>query len=305
MVVRKSRSVSKKIPKKIKNMCKKFNIRLTTKKGSKRIKKTMCVLLRELKKKVKGRKNKFGEGEKETKKPGRLKRIGGAIKRNPGKSLLIGGALIGGIALTAVTFGAAGPAVAAGEGALLTGAAGAAGASEAVGAASAALTAANAAKRVGDIAGAAKHAEEAAKLASKGSSALEHAQTALSSAEKASQVIGQIKSVVPIGGEAVNQNIGEVQQNHQKAAEALQENVNTTNTQLNTIQQKANELLVNSVIKPSAFPSPPSGSFGKRRSYFGHSSTIPAQQVFNFGRGRMTKATAMKILRDLYRKNCK
>ena len=63
----------KTIPKKIKILCKKYHIRLSVKKKSKRVKKSLCVLLRELKKKIKNQKkskkrSKFGEGEEPEKK---------------------------------------------------------------------------------------------------------------------------------------------------------------------------------------------------------------------------------------------
>jgi hypothetical protein len=130
---------NKKIPKNIKTLCKKYSIRLTIKRGPKRIKKSLSVLLKEIKKKMKGtkgthfgkrRRRRFGEGEQplpegeqplqEGTKKGIFKRAatsiknkaiaaGGAMKRNPIKTTLAGLAIVGAVTVTAASGGLLGP----------------------------------------------------------------------------------------------------------------------------------------------------------------------------------------------------
>ena len=192
----------KKIPSVIKRLCKKFGIRLTLKKGGKR--KSLCVLLKQLKSKMKknnkiklrkSKKTRFGNII--TKVGGGIKSkaiaTGGAIKRHPVKSLIIGGVLVGGAVATVATFGAAAPAVAAADTALLASTATAGEAALTAGKAAKALKAAQAAKKAGDVVGAAKKAEEAVEKTSKVTKALGHVNDAMQTVSMATGVVSTIK----------------------------------------------------------------------------------------------------------------
>ena len=310
----------KKVSKNIKILCKKYSIRLTIKRGSKRIKKSLCILLRELKKKIKGtkstkrsnfgkrRRRRFGEGEENVavqgKKANLFKRAGSGIKNkaivtgnyakaNPKKfaAMVVGGVALAGLAAVV------GPALLAGGAAASTTAA--AGTTAVVGA-SEALTAGT----------------TALTLSKKG---LQGAQGAHTILEKEKQLSNAAKalSTAQKGLSAAAEGTG-------KALDAVQEGVNN----LEKVKQTLNQ--VKALVPNDAVQNAQDGlqeiekqaaqaAFGKRRkrtrfgeifknypqfgkSSFGHSNYTPKQQVMNFG---MTPKKAMEIIRKLYRKNCK
>ena len=288
----KSKKKNKVIPKKVKILCKKYHIRLTTKKGSKKIKKSICILLRELKKKTRSTKGtsfgkrqrrRFGDDEKPAEVEKNLSKWAKTkkfAKEHPKKfaAMIVAPIALAGIAVVAgpaiLTALSASSAASAGAGGALTAG------STALSAGENALHGAKTAKTLIEKEQQLSAASRAFAAAQSGfTSAVEGTQNALTAVnqgvetlQKVKETVGNIQNVVPTG-----QTIGEL-----------------TNVIANTPAfGKRNRSRFGENLKK--YP-----QFGK--SKFGHSNYIPAQQVMNFG---MTKQRAMKIIRDLYRKNCK
>ena len=243
----------KKIPKKIKALCKKHHVRLTYKKNGKKNKKTICVLLKELKVKVKkSKKSKFGESlpTDPVKKENYLKRKAKEtvkwVKANPKKAAL--GLIVGAGTAAAAAFAA--PILIAGGGIAGVTSAASAGLAGFSASGAAGLASAGAAlKNVGSMAG-------------KG----------LNSALNTSKQLQDLQSIPGVSD----------------AATALK-----------------NGMISPTELKDAIEVAPVVTPFGKRTK-FGNSNYLPSQQVFNFGKTKtVTKSQAMKILRNVYRKNCK
>jgi len=296
------KKLQKKIPKKIKVLCKRYRIRLSVKRGKKRVNKSLCVLLKQLKKKMKGtkrlRKSRFGEEDlsiegnaatlnERPKKKNIFKRVGGAVRRNPVKSSLAALAIVGGAAVMAASGGAlGGPAQLLISGALKS-------ASGSVGKLSGQLG------KMGD-----KVAENAKKVVAAAPNPAE----ALQKVQDTQQIVQTSKNLVgPL-----------IQHGEQQTVDAVQTAAETGEVKdIPVAATKESEAEAKMVAQLDATVEP--AAFGRRsrfgRSRFGHYSVVPyatnggfsSQQVYNFGnrKGKMSKAMAMKIIRNLYRKNCK
>jgi len=307
------------IPKKVKILCKKYHIRLTTKKGSKRIKKNICILLRELKKKIKGtrstkgtnfgkrrirQKRHFGEGEEKSaeveKKLSRWAKTKKYAKEHPKKfaAMIVAPIAIAGAAVIA------GPAILA------------------------ALAASSAAGTAGvvTVAGAGEALAAGTTALTVGEKALHGASTAKTLVEKEQQLSKTAKalSAAQKGLSTAAAGTGEALTKVKEGVEKLQEVKGTVDQIKNAIPPGKNieEVTADAKDVLNQLPNVPT-SFGKRNlsrfgenfkkypqfgkfkfgNSFGHSNYIPKpNQVMNFG---MTKQRAIKIIRDLYRKNCK
>jgi hypothetical protein len=246
---------SKKIPKKIKVLCKMYNIRLRTKKGKSYKQKTICTLLKELKKKMK-KGNRFGlkENEEEEvieKKPGYIKGkiVKGKkwVKENPKKAL----ALAIGAPLIIAAGVAAGPALAS------LGPFAAAGTSM-ISQGAVAAEQATLLIQAGNPKAALPFLKKAVPLLKKG------AETTGKAIEKTVNVIDKVKSASENAHEIINK------------AQQIKSSVTgpTDDIDIDIAPEQTME-----------------SKFGKRKLYR--------------GKGKMSKSMAMKIIRDIYRKNCK
>jgi len=311
MVTKKDKKV-KKIPKNVKTLCKKYSIRLTIKRGQKRIKKSVCVLLKEIKKKMKGtkgtqfgkrRRRRFGEGEGEGegeqqplqvqgKKANLLKRAGKGIvnkskaagraaKRNPGKALVAGLVVVGAATMAAASGGLLGP-----EAMVMAGTA----------VKSAGSVGAKFSGKVGDM---------GQKIVEKGAEASKH--VSLENINKLNDTVAQSKqTLAPVLAAAHKENKEEIKEAVTEAANvgatqgaaagaAAGEQVAAASTAFGKRKSRFGDCGCGKV-----YPQFGKSKFGK--SKFGNTSELGKQQVMNFG---MTKKKAMEIIRKLYRKNCK
>jgi len=221
---------TKKVTEKVKKICKKYHIRLTQNKNGKRIKRSLSVLLKLIKKKRKKnskkrkglnkKKFRFGlkqEQPEESEEPdefdlglpvqkksfltrsrekviGGAKSLGGAIKRNPIKATVAGLAIVGAAAVTAASGGLLGPAAAGMVASGLTTASAAVGSSAAT-IAAAAGPAISVVKGVGGkVAGVVSKA--GGKALDAGGKALDAGGKALDAVEKVKSVTGKLPKQV-------------------------------------------------------------------------------------------------------------
>jgi len=331
-----------KIPLKVKTLCKKYSVRLTRKNGNKRIKKTLCVLLKEIKskiekskkgtkrvnstKRVKGtrrtRRTHFGEDSKPTN--AQLEVVGekviqsekkkGGFKAWVGKHKILAGTL-GALAVVA-TGGAAAAAImgpAALAASVSAGAATiAAGAAEM--GASAAVSAAASAKKFADMASKAKNAVDKAK----------YIKLAKEQSDKASAALKKGGEAMSKAAQTVKDTTGIHSLEEAKKAKAQLEQVHKVGTEIK--EQIAPAIQGNVVegaeIAKEATAAAAAAKFGRKRTQFGHFSVVPyavgqnkfsSQQVYNFGRKRISNfrsqkknnhKQAMELIRRLYRANC-
>jgi hypothetical protein len=323
------------VPKKIILLCKKYHVRLSVKRKNKRVKKTLCVLLKELKKKVKHKKHRFGEGEQvpqeEPVKKSKFKRALGAIKRNPIKSLVIGGVLIGGAvaaapfllaaagvggAATAATAGATAAATAAG--ATATAAAGATAAVTGAGALTAAAGSAVTAESALLAAAVASKAADAASKMGQGAKALEATTRSAKFLEQASKAAATAKETLQTGLEKTQEVLAKAQEvkgmidqakslmppgatssDEQTAQEGIEKVVENHTIAAGAIESNLNNTskgITELEEKVRAQQTAIQTQFGKRTKFGQKSNKKP---------NKMTKEVAMKIIRKLYLKNCK
>jgi hypothetical protein len=298
----------KKIPKNVKTLCKKYSIRLTIKRGPKRIKKTLCVLLKEIKKKMKGtkgthfgkrRRRRFGEGEENGEQPlpegeqplqvqgkkanlfkragkgfvNKSKAAGRAAKRNPGKSIVAGLAVVGAATMMAASGGLLGP--------------------------EAMVMAGTAVKSAGSMG--AKFSGKVGKMGQtiveKGAEA--STQISFENVNKLNDTVAKSKQTLAPVLEAVHK------ENNEEIKEAVKEAAQVGATQgaaagAASFGKRRKRTRFGDCGCGKVYPQFGKSKFGK--SKFGNTNELGKQQVMNFG---MTQKKAMEIIRKLYRKNCK
>ena len=307
-----------KIPKKIKLLCKKYHIRLSIKRGSKRVYKKLSVILKQLKRKIRkvkkvrksrkvrklrktkrrySRRSRFGEeveqegeGEELTPKEKKsfLKRVGGGIKK---KAKSAGGAIKrnpvkAGIATLAIVGGAA----------LMAASGGALGGPAQLMVSTALKSASGSVGKLGGKLG--KMGDKVAENAKKGMEALPNPADALQKVQETQQLVQTSQQLVgPLIKQGEQQTVDAVQE---AAETGVAENIPVAATPESEAQAQV----------VAATQGQAAAAFGKRKgkkdkrsvNYFGHYSVTPyaaggnqysSQQVYNFGKKR----------KKFYRKN--